>query len=40
MIANTYKAGPLTYPKVIQCDNSSEFKAEMSRMLEKYEVMI
>ena len=26
MIADIYKVGPLTYPKVFQCDNGSEFK--------------
>ena len=25
MIAGIYKVGPLTYPKVFQCDNGSEF---------------
>ena len=28
MIADIYKVGPLTYPKIFQCDNGSEFKAE------------
>ena len=28
MIKDIYKAGPLTYPKVFQCDNGSEFKSE------------
>ena len=27
MIADIYKVGPLTYPKIFQCDNGSEFKA-------------
>ena len=40
MIANIYKVGPLTYPKVFQCDNGSEFKAEVTIMLEKHEVRI
>ena len=26
MIADIYKVGPLTYPKIFQCDNGSEFK--------------
>ena len=26
MIADIYKVGPLTYPKIFQCDNVSEFK--------------
>ena len=35
MIADIYKVGPLTYPKIFQCDNGSEFKAEVTKMLEK-----
>ena len=31
---------PLTYPKIFQCDNCSEFKGEVTKMLEKHEVMI
>ena len=40
MIADNYKAGPLTYPKIFQCNNGSEFKAEVTKMLEKHEVRI
>ena len=40
MIADIYKVGPLTYPKIFQCDNDSEFKAEVTKMLEKHEVKI
>ena len=40
MIANIYKVGPLTYPKIFQCDNGSEFKGEMTKTLEKHEVKI
>ena len=40
MIADIYKVGPLTYPKIFQCDNGSEFKAEVTKMLEKHEVRI
>ena len=40
MIVDIYKVGPLTYPKIIQCDNGSEFKAEVSKMFEKHEVCI
>ena len=40
MIANIYKVGPLTYPKIFQCDNGSEFKAGVTKMLEKHEVKI
>ena len=35
MIADIYKVGPLTYPKIFQCDNGSEFKGEVTKMLEK-----
>ena len=40
MIANIYKVGPLTYPKIFQCDNGSEFKGKMTKMLEKHGVKI
>ena len=40
MIADIYKVGPLTYPKVFQCNNGSEFKGEVTKMLEKHEVKI
>ena len=40
MIAEIYKVGPLTYPKIFQCDNGSEFKAEVTQLLEKHEVKI
>ena len=40
MIADIYKVGPLTYPKIFQCNNGSEFKEEMTKMLEKHEVKI
>ena len=40
MIADMYKVGPLTYPKIFQCDNGSEFKGEVTKMLEKQEVKI
>ena len=33
MIADIYEVGPLTYPKVFQCDNGSEVKAEVPKML-------
>ena len=35
MIADIYKVGPLTYPKIFQCDDGSEFKGEVTKMLEK-----
>ena len=40
MIADIYKVGPLTYPKIFQCDNESEFKGDVTKMLEKNEVKI
>ena len=40
MIADIYKVGPVTYPSIFQCDNGSEFKGEMTKMLEKHEVKI
>ena len=40
MIADIYKVGPLTYPKIFQCDNGGKFKAEVTKMLEKHEVKI
>ena len=40
MIADIYKVGPLTYPKIFQCDNGSEFKGEVTKMLGKQEVKI
>ena len=40
MIADIYKVGPLTYPKMHQCDNGSEYKAEVTKLLEKHEVTI
>ena len=40
MIADIYKVSPLTYPKIFQCDNGSEFKAEVTKVLEKHEVRI
>ena len=40
MIADIYKVGLLTYPKIFQCDNGSEFKGDVTLMLEKNEVKI
>ena len=40
MIGDIYKVGPLTYPKIFQCDNGSEFKADITKLLEKHEVKI
>ena len=34
MIADIHKVGPLTYPKIFQCNNGSEFKAGVTKMLE------
>ena len=36
MLADIYKVGPLKYPKVFQCDNGSEFKADVTKLLEKH----
>ena len=40
MIADIYKVGPLKFPKIFQCDNGSEFKGDVTKMLEKNEVKI
>ena len=40
MIFDIYKVGPLKYPKIFQCDNGSEFKGDVTKMLEKNEVKI
>ena len=40
MIADIYKVGPLTYPKIFHCNNGSEYKAEVTKLLEKHEVTI
>ena len=40
MIADIYKVGPLTYPSTFQCDNGSEFKGEVTKMLAQHEVKI
>ena len=40
MIADIYKVGPLMYPKIFQHDNGSEFKGEVTKMLEKHDVEI
>ena len=40
MIADIYKVGPLTYPSTFQCDNGSEFKGEVTKMLVQQEVKI
>ena len=40
MISDIYKVGPLKFPKLFQCDNGSEFKGDVTKMLEKNEVKI
>ena len=40
LIADIYKVGSLNNPKVFQCDNRSELKAEVPKILEKHGVMI
>ena len=39
-VADIYKGELLTYPSTFQCDNGSEFKGEVTKMLEKQEVKI
>ncbi|XP_057316785.1 uncharacterized protein LOC130657805 [Hydractinia symbiolongicarpus] len=34
MIQDIYKAGPLHYPETCQCDNGSEFKLDVNKLLE------
>ena len=40
MVADMYKVGPLMYPSTFPCDNGSEFKGEVTKMLEKHKVKI
>ena len=40
MIADIYKVGPLTYPKIFQYDNDSEFNGNVTKFLEKHKVKI
>ena len=40
MLTDIYKVGPLTSPKIFQCNNGSEFKEEVTKMFEKNEVKI
>ena len=40
MIVDIYKVDPLTHPKIFQCDNGSEFKGKVARLLGKHEVTI
>ena len=35
MIVDIYKVGPLKCSKIFQCDNGSEFKGDVTKMLEK-----
>ena len=39
-IAYIYNVGHLTFPKIFQCNNGSEFKAEATKLLEKHEITI
>ena len=39
-IADIYKVGPLTYPKIFKCDNGSEFKVGVTKLLEKHDIKI
>ena len=40
MLLDIYKKGPLKYPETFQCDNGSEFKGEVTKLLEKHNVKI
>ena len=40
IIADIYKVGSLKYPKIFQCDNGSEFKGDVTKVLEKQGVKI
>ena len=40
MIADIYKVGPFTYPKIFWYNNGSKFKGEVTKTLEKHEVKI
>ncbi|XP_057292508.1 uncharacterized protein LOC130621210 [Hydractinia symbiolongicarpus] len=40
MIKDIYKAGPLRYPKIFQCDNGSQFKSDVTKLLESKGVEI
>ena len=40
MIADIYKVERFTYPKIFQCDNGSEFKGEVTKLLDKHKVQI
>ena len=40
MLEDIYKKGPLKYPETFQCDNGSEFKGEVTKLLEKHNVKI
>ncbi|XP_057294704.1 uncharacterized protein LOC130623248 [Hydractinia symbiolongicarpus] len=40
MLGDIYKAGPLRYPSIFQCDNASEFKSAVSKLLKSKGVEI
>ena len=40
IIADIYKVGLFTYSKIFQWDSGSEFKGDVTRLLQKHEVMI
>ena len=40
MLEDIYKKGPLKYPEIFQCDNGSEFKGDVTKLLEKHGVKI
>ena len=40
MLEDIYRKGPLKYPETFQCDNGSEFKGDVTKLLEKHNVEI
>ena len=40
MISDFYKVGPVTWPETFQCDNGSEFKGELKKLLEKHNAVV
>ena len=40
MLEDIYIKGPLKYPETFQCDNGSEFKGDVTKLLEKHNVEI
>ena len=38
MLEDIYRKGPLKYPETFQCDNGSEFKGDVTKLLKKHNV--